>query len=214
MKFFLDTAMVDEIKTANDWGILDGVTTNPSLVYKSARPFKEVVKEIASIVNGPVSAEVTTLTAPEMVKQGLELSKIADNIFVKLPTTTEGVKACKALSAKKIPINATLIFSASQALIMAKAGASFVSPFIGRLDDVSEDGMQLIRDIRQIYDNYDIQTEILTASVRHPMHVVEAAKIGSDIATMPFKVMEQLFHHPLTDIGLDKFMADFKKSKA
>lgn len=213
MKFFLDTAMVEEIKTANEWGILDGVTTNPSLVYKSGRPFKDVVKEITSIVNGPVSAEVTTLTAPEMIKQGLELSKIADNIFVKLPTTTEGVKACKALSGKKIPINATLIFSASQALIMAKAGASFVSPFIGRLDDISEDGMQLIRDIRQIYDNYDIQTEILTASVRHPMHVVQAAKIGSDIATMPFKVMEQLFHHPLTDIGLEKFMADFKKTQ-
>lgn len=213
MKFFLDTAMVEEIKTANDWGILDGVTTNPSLVYKSGRPFKDVVKEICGIVDGPVSAEVTTLTSNEMVKQGLELSKIADNVFVKLPTTPEGVKACKALSAKKIPINATLIFSASQALVMAKAGASLVSPFIGRLDDISEDGMQLIRDIRQIYDNYDIQTEILTASVRHPMHVVEAAKIGSDIATMPFKVMEQLFHHPLTDIGLDKFMADFKKSK-
>ncbi len=213
MKFFLDTAIVDEIKKANEFGILDGVTTNPSLVYKSGRPFKDVLLDICKIVDGPVSAEVTTLTAPEMVKQGLELSKIHKNIVVKLPTTEEGVKACHQLAAKGVKINATLIFSASQALIMAKAGASYVSPFIGRLDDISEDGMVLIDDIREIYDNYEIKTEILAASIRHPMHIVECAKAGADIATMPYSVFQQLFKHPLTDSGLKKFMDDWDKAK-
>ncbi|MBI2445076.1 fructose-6-phosphate aldolase [Candidatus Micrarchaeota archaeon] len=213
MKFFLDTAMIDEIKAANEWGILDGVTTNPSLVYKSGRPFKDVLLDICKIVDGPISAEVTTLTAPEMVKQGTELAKIHKNIVVKLPTTVEGVKACKQLSEKGIKINSTLIFSASQALVMAKAGASYVSPFIGRLDDVSEDGMVLIDDIRDIFDNYEIKTEILAASIRHPMHVVECAKAGADIATMPYSVFQQLIKHPLTDVGLKKFMEDWEKAK-
>ncbi len=213
MKFFLDTAIVDEIRKANEFGILDGVTTNPSLVYKSGRPFKDVLLDICKIVDGPVSAEVTTLTAAEMVKQGLELAKIHKNIVVKLPMTEDGVKACKVLSGKKISINATLIFSASQALVMAKAGASYVSPFIGRLDDISEDGMVLIDDIREIFDNYEIKTEILAASIRHPMHVVECAKSGADIATMPYSVFQQLFRHPLTDSGLKKFMDDWAKSK-
>ncbi len=213
MKFFLDTAIVDEIRKANEFGILDGVTTNPSLVYKSGRPFKDVLVDICKIVDGPVSAEVTTLTAPEMVKQGLELSKVHKNIVVKLPMTEEGVKACKQLSDKGVKINATLIFSASQALIMAKAGASYVSPFIGRLDDISEDGMVLIDDIREIFDNYEIKTEILAASIRHPMHVVECAKAGADIATMPYSVFQQLFKHPLTDVGLKKFMDDWDKAK-
>ncbi len=213
MKFFLDTAIVDEIRKANEFGILDGVTTNPSLVYKSGRPFKDVLVDICKIVDGPVSAEVTTLTAPEMVKQGLELSKVHKNIVVKLPMTEEGVKACKQLSDKGVKINATLIFSASQALIMAKAGASYVSPFIGRLDDISEDGMVLIDDIREIFDNYEIKTEILAASIRHPMHVVECAKAGADIATMPYSVFQQLLKHPLTDVGLKKFMDDWDKAK-
>ena len=213
MKFFLDTAIVDEIRAANEWGILDGVTTNPSLVYKSGWPFKDVLLDICKIVNGPVSAEVTTLMATEMVKQGLELSKIHKNIVVKLPTTAEGVKACSQLSAKGVKINATLIFSASQALMMAKAGASFVSPFIGRLDDISEDGMQLIDDIREIYDNYEFKTEILAASIRHPLHVVQCAQAGADIATMPYSVFQQLIKHPLTDSGLKKFMEDWDKAK-
>ncbi len=213
MKLFLDTAMVDEIRTAQSWGVLDGVTTNPSLVYKSGRPFKDVLKEICGIVDGPVSAEVTTLTSAEMIKQGDGLSKIHKNIVVKLPTNEEGLKACKALSGKGIRVNMTLIFSASQALLVAKAGAAMASPFIGRLDDISQDGMQLIRDIRQIYDNYGFKTEILTASVRHPMHVVDAAKSGSDIATIPFKVFQQLIRHPLTDAGLAAFMADWAKAK-
>jgi len=213
MKFFLDTAIIDEIKAAHDWGILDGVTTNPSLVYKSGRPFKDVLLDICKIVDGPISAEVTTLTAAEMVKQGQELAKIHKNIVVKLPTTEEGVKACAQLSKKGIKINATLIFSASQALIMAKAGASYVSPFIGRLDDVSEDGMLLIEDIREIFDNYEFECEILAASIRHPTHVVECAKAGADIATMPFSVFKQLIHHPLTDVGLKKFMEDWEKAK-
>ncbi len=213
MKFFLDTAIIDEIKAANEWGILDGVTTNPSLVYKSGRPFKDVLLDICKVVDGPISAEVTTLTAPEMVKQGLELAKIHKNIVVKLPTTVEGVKACKQLSDKGVKINSTLIFSASQALVMAKAGASYVSPFIGRLDDVSEDGMVLIDDIRDIFDNYEIKTEILAASIRHPMHVVECAKAGADIATMPYSVFQQLIKHPLTDVGLKKFMEDWDKAK-
>ncbi|MBI5225741.1 fructose-6-phosphate aldolase [Candidatus Micrarchaeota archaeon] len=213
MKFFLDTAIVDEIRKANEFGILDGVTTNPSLVYKSGRPFKDVLTDICKIVDGPVSAEVTTLTAAEMVKQGLELAKIHKNIVVKLPMTEEGVKACKQLSGKGVKINATLIFSASQALVMAKAGASYVSPFIGRLDDISEDGMCLIDDIREIFDNYDIKSEILAASIRHPMHIVECAKAGADIATMPYTVFQQLFKHPLTDVGLKKFMDDWDKAK-
>ena len=213
MKLFLDTAIVEEIRTINAWGVLDGITTNPSLVYKSGRPFKEVLKEICAIVDGPVSAEVTTLTAPEMVKQGFELSKIHKNIVVKLPTNEEGLKACKALSGKGIPVNMTLIFSPSQALLVAKAGAAMASPFIGRLDDISQDGMQLIRDIRTIYDNYGFKTEILTASIRHPMHVVDAAIAGSDIATLPFKVFQQLIRHPLTDAGLKAFMEDWAKAK-
>lgn len=211
MKFFLDTASVSEIKTANDWGILDGVTTNPSLVFKEGRDFYTVVKEIASVVDGPVSAEVTAVDFDGMMKQGRDVAKLARNVVVKVPLTKEGIKACRALRAEDVAVNVTLCFSANQALIAAKAGASFVSPFVGRLDDRSEVGMDLIRDIRRIYDNYSFETEILTASVRHPIHVLEAARAGSDVATMPFKVMEQLFSHPLTDLGLKAFLDDWAK---
>jgi transaldolase len=213
MKFFLDTANVDEIREAAALGVLDGVTTNPSLVAKEGRDFVQVLKEIVSIVNGPISAEVTTTDPEEMVTQGRDLAKIHPNIVVKLPLTLEGLKACKRLRADDIHTNVTLCFSASQALMAAKAGASYVSPFIGRLDDISHEGMDLIRQIRVIYDNYDFRTEILAASIRHPMHVVEAALAGSDVATIPFGVLKQLIKHPLTDSGQDKFLADWAKTQ-
>jgi len=212
LKFFLDTANIAAIKDAAELGILDGVTTNPSLVAKEGKPFKKLLKEICSIVPGPVSAEVVATDLKGMVKEGRELSKIAPNIVVKLPTTRDGLKGCVVLTRAGIKVNMTLVFSAAQALLVAKAGAAFASPFIGRLDDISQIGMDLVRDIVDIYDNYDFATEVLVASVRHPVHVVEAALAGADVCTMPPAVLEQLFKHPLTDIGLAKFLADWKKT--
>jgi len=211
MKFFIDTANVDEIREAASLGILDGVTTNPSLVAKEGRDFHQVLREICSIVNGPISAEVTALDRDGMLEQGLELAKIHPNITIKVPLTKDGLQACKSLREKDIKVNVTLCFSPSQALMAAKAGASFISPFVGRLDDISHEGMDLIRQIRIIYDNYGYETEILAASIRSPMHVVESALAGADVATIPYKVVMQLIKHPLTDIGLEKFMADWKK---
>ncbi len=213
MKFFIDTANIDEIREASSLGIVDGVTTNPSLVAKEGRDFGQVLREIVSLVNGPISAEVTALDATGMVRQGRELAAIHPNVVVKIPLTKEGLKACKTLRSDDIPVNVTLCFSASQALLAAKCGASYVSPFVGRLDDVSEEGMDLIRTIRAIYDNYGFETEILAASIRHPLHVVDSALAGADVATMPFKVMMQLYEHPLTDVGLRKFLADWEKLK-
>jgi len=210
MKFFADTAEIDEIRELAASGLLDGVTTNPSLVHKSGRDFVEVVKEIAAVVKGPVSAEVVALDADEMLREAEILRKIADNITIKVPLTPDGLKACRALTADGTMVNVTLCFSAAQALLAAKAGATFISPFVGRHDDVSFDGMALIADIRLIYDNYDFPTEILVASVRHPMHVVEAAKIGADVMTAPPKIIWQLFKHPLTDAGIASFLKDWE----
>jgi len=210
MKFFADTAEIDEIRELAASGLLDGVTTNPSLVHKSGRDFVEVVKEIAAVVKGPVSAEVVALDADEMLREAEILRKIADNITIKVPLTPDGLKACRALTADGTMVNVTLCFSAAQALLAAKAGATFISPFVGRHDDVSFDGMALIADIRLIYDNYDFPTEILVASVRHPMHVVEAAKIGADVMTAPPKIIWQLFKHPLTDNGIASFLKDWQ----
>jgi transaldolase len=211
MKFFIDTADVAEIRKAHAMGVLDGVTTNPSLVAKTGRKFREVLEEICSIVDGPISAEVVSLDADEMIKEGKELAKIHENIVVKVPMTLDGLRATKALSSEGIGVNVTLIFSASQGLLAAKAGATYASPFIGRLDDISHEGMQLIADLVQIYDNYQLETQVLAASCRHPLHVVEAAKLGSHVATIPYSVIEQLVKHPLTDIGLKKFLADWEK---
>lgn len=213
MKFFLDTANLTEIREAVSLGILDGITTNPSLVAKEGMDFRELLQEICKIVDGPVNAEVVSLDAEGMIREGRELAKIHDNIAVKVPMIKEGVKALKTLSSEGIKVNVTLVFSPNQALIAAKARATFVSPFIGRLDDISETGMGLIADIVDIYANYDFETEVLVASIRHPLHVVEAAKLGADIATMPFKVFEQLIKHPLTDIGLERFLKDWEKAR-
>jgi transaldolase len=213
MKFFVDTADVAEIRDLADKGLLDGVTTNPSLVAKAGRDFIQTIREICAIVEGPVSAEVSALDAETMIAEGRKLAEIADNVTVKVPLTWDGLKACRTLSQAGIMVNVTLCFSANQALLAAKAGASFVSPFVGRLDDVGEDGMALIRDIRTIYDNYpDFGTEILAASLRHPRHVTEAALAGSDVATVPPAVLKQLVNHPLTDKGLAQFAADWKKT--
>jgi transaldolase len=212
MKFFIDTADVGEIRKAAEMGVLDGVTTNPSLVAKTGRKFREVLEEIVTIVDGPISAEVVSLDAKEMIAEGKELAKIHKNIVVKAPMTVEGLKATKALSSEGIKVNMTLIFSASQGLLAAKAGATYASPFIGRLDDISTDGMQLIADLVTIYDNYDYDTQVLAASIRHPMHVVECARVGAHVATLPYSVIEQLAKHPLTDIGLKKFLADWEKA--
>ncbi len=213
MKIFLDTASVKEIREAAGWGILDGVTTNPSLVAKEGRDFYEVVREICSIITGPVSAEVVSVTTDEMIKEGRDIMKRIDkpNVVIKIPIIREGLRAIKTLSSEGIKINTTLIFSSSQALLAAKAGASFVSPFVGRLDDVSHVGMDIVREIRAIFDNYDFKCEILAASIRNPLHVVDAATIGADIATMPFSVLESLVKHPLTDVGLQKFLKDWEK---
>ncbi|GKS56879.1 putative transaldolase [Nitrospira sp.] len=210
MKIFLDTANVKEIQEAADMGLLDGVTTNPSLVVKEGRSFRDMLEEICRIVDGPISAEVVSLDADSMVKEGRDLAKIHKNIVVKVPLIPEGLKATKKLASEGIRVNVTLCFSPTQALLAAKAGAWCVSPFIGRLDDVSADGMALIRQIVTIYENYDFQTYVLVASVRHPQHVVEAALAGGHIATMPYAVFQQLFKHPLTDIGLKKFLADWE----
>ena len=210
MKFFVDTADVDEIRELAATGLLDGVTTNPSLVAKSGRPFLEVIREICEIVDGPVSAEVTATDHSTMLSEGRKLAQLAGNVAVKVPLTPDGLKTCRALADDGVMVNVTLCFSPSQSILAAKAGAAFVSPFIGRLDDISRDGMGLIADIRVIYDNYEeFTTEILVASVRSPNHVAEAAKIGADVATIPPGVIRQLFNHPLTHKGLDAFLADW-----
>ncbi len=211
MKFFLDTANLKEIREAAALGILDGVTTNPSLVSKEGKPFKETILEILDVVPGPVSVEVVALDAEGMMKEAKEFAGWGDNVVIKLPTTREGVKACKALTDRGIKTNLTLCFSANQALLVAKAGASYVSPFLGRIDDISWDGMQLIRDIVQIYKNYNFGTQVLAASLRHPMHVVECAKAGAHVATMPAKVLDMMFKHPLTDRGIEQFLKDWEK---
>jgi transaldolase len=210
MKFFADTAEIAEIRELAQSGLLDGVTTNPSLVHKSGRNFLEVVGEIASVVSGPVSAEVVALDFDGMMREAAVLRKIADNIAIKVPLTPAGLKACKALTGDGAMVNVTLCFSAAQALLAAKAGATFISPFVGRHDDVGFNGMELIADIRLIYDNYDFPTQILVASVRHPIHVVEAAKIGADVMTAPPKIICQLFKHPLTDAGIASFLKDWE----
>lgn len=214
MKFFIDTANLDEIKKAESLGVIDGVTTNPSLVAKEGDiDFKTRIKEICEIVDGPVSAEVIGLKTEEMVAEARELAKIASNVVVKIPMTMEGLKAVKILSSEGIKTNVTLVFSANQALLAAKAGATFASPFIGRLDDRGHNGMELINEIVTIYDNYNLNTEIISASIRHPMHVKEAALAGADIATIPFDVIETLSKHPLTDIGIERFLADWNKTQ-
>ena len=211
MKFFIDTANTKEIKEAWDLGVIDGVTTNPSLISKENKKPRELLKEICEIVDGPVSAEAVSLKAEEMIEEAKELSKIHKNIVVKIPMTRDGLKATKKLSELKIKINVTLIFSPSQALLAAKAGATYVSPFVGRLDDISHYGMEIVNQILEIYDNYNFDTEIIVASIRNPLHVVEAARIGAHVATIPFFVIEQLLKHPLTDIGIAKFLKDWEK---
>lgn len=211
MQIFIDTANINEIKEAQKLGIIDGVTTNPTLLAKENKPQLEVLKEICSLVSGPVSAEVISLDCEGMVKEAQELAKIASNIVIKIPLTKEGLKAVKILSDKKIRSNVTLCFSPAQALLAAKAGADYVSPFVGRLDDISHVGMDLIRQIKTIYENYGFKTKIIVASVRNPLHVVESALMGADIATVPFYVIEQLLKHPLTDIGIQRFLEDYKK---
>jgi len=213
MKFFIDTANIDEIKEAASLGILDGVTTNPSLVSKEGKDFRKLLDEILKIVDGPVSAEVISTDYEGILKEGGDLAKIHKNIVVKIPLIKEGLKACKTLTADGIKVNVTLCFSPTQAILAAKAGATYISPFVGRLDDISTSGMDLISQIVQIYRNYNYKTEVLVASVRHPLHVVEAALIGADVCTIPFDVIKKMFNHPLTDIGLEKFLGDWKKLK-
>lgn len=211
MKFFIDTANIDEIRTAAEYGLIDGVTTNPSLISKTGKDFLTVLKEICQVVDGPISAEVVSTESTDMIKEARKLAKIHENIVVKIPMTLDGLKATRTLSQEGIGVNMTLIFSPIQALLAAKAGASFVSPFIGRLDDISHVGMDLVEQIVTIFDNYDFETEIIVASIRHPLHVLEAALLGADIATIPFNVLEQLTKHPLTDIGVERFLMDWKK---
>jgi transaldolase len=211
MRFFLDTANLDEIRAAHAWGILDGVTTNPTLVAKEGREHRDQIEAICSIVKGPVSVETTTTDAEGMIREGVEFATWAPNVVVKVPITPDGLRALRGLREKGIPVNVTLVFSLPQALLTAKAGATFVSPFVGRLDDAGNDGMQVVRDICAVYRNYPFETKVLAASLRHPMHVVEAALAGAHISTMPFKVMEQLFKHPLTDVGLEHFLADARR---
>lgn len=211
MKFFIDTANIAQIKEAASYGLLDGVTTNPSLVAKEGMDFKKLLEEILKIVDGPISAEVVATDYDGIMKEAIELAKIHKNIVVKVPLIKAGIKAVKALYEEEIKTNVTLCFSASQALLAAKAGATYISPFVGRLDDISHDGMDLIKQIIQIYKNYNYKTQVLVASIRHPLHLVDAAMMGADVATMPFDVIEKLFKHPLTDIGLEKFLSDWKK---
>lgn len=213
MKIFIDTANVDEIKKINDLGILDGVTTNPSLIAKEGRDFLEVIKEITSIVKGPVSVEVTATDSAGMVKEARKYAKLAENIVIKIPMGAEGLRATKQLAADKIPVNMTLIFSANQALLAAKAGARYVSPFVGRLDDIGNSGMMVLAEILEILDNYDYECEVISASIRHPMHVIESAELGAHIATIPFAVLDKMMCHPLTDIGLERFLKDWEKLK-
>lgn len=213
MKFFVDTAEIDDIRDLADTGLVDGVTTNPSLIHKSGREFLEVIAQICDIVDGPVSAEVAATDYETMLAEGRKLAQIANNVAVKVPLTPDGLKTCRALSQGGIMVNVTLCFSANQALLAAKAGARFISPFVGRLDDIATDGMELIADICEIYANYpDFPTEVLVASVRHPIHVLEAAKLGADVATVPPGVLRQMFHHPLTEKGLAAFVADWQKT--
>ncbi len=211
MKFFIDTANVKEIREAASLGVVDGVTTNPSLVAKEGRDFRKVIEEICSIVDGPISAEAVSLEADKMVAEAAELAKIHKNIVVKLPMTKDGLKATKVLAGQGIKVNMTLVFSPMQALLAAKVGAAYVSPFVGRLDDISHYGMDLVRQVVTIYDNYGYETEVIVASIRNPLHVVDAALAGAHISTIPFGVIDQLVKHPLTDIGLNKFLADWKK---
>jgi transaldolase len=211
MKFFIDTANIEEIKKANELGMVDGVTTNPTLVSKEGREFKGLIKEICDIVDGPVNAEVVSVEAEGMIKEGKDLAGLADNIVVKIPLIEEGLKAVNVLAQEGIKTNVTLCFSAVQALMAAKAGAAYISPFVGRLDDICTEGMELAEQIIAIYDNYGFETEVIVASIRNPIHVLDAALMGADIATIPYKVIQQLIKHPLTDIGLDKFLADWKK---
>jgi len=211
MKFFIDTANIDEIKKGLELGMVDGVTTNPSLISKEQRPFKDILADICALVDGPISAEVISLEADGMVTEGRELAAIHKNIVIKVPMTEEGLKAVKRLSAENIKTNVTLIFSSTQALLAAKAGATYVSPFVGRIDDISLDGMELVGDIMTIFANYSLPTEVIVASVRSPQHVAQSALIGADIATIPYKVIAQLAKHPLTDIGMEKFLADWEK---
>ena len=210
MKMFIDTANVDEIRAANDLGVICGVTTNPSLIAKEGRDFVEVVKEITSIVDGPISAEVISLEADEMVKEAVELAKIHHNIVIKIPMCAEGLKATKVLTEKGIKTNVTLIFSSAQALLAARAGATYVSPFLGRLDDIGQNGMTLIEEIVDIFTMHDIKTEIIAASIRNPIHVIEAARAGSDIATIPYSIIKQMINHPLTTAGIERFLKDWE----
>ncbi|MCZ6816079.1 MAG: fructose-6-phosphate aldolase [Planctomycetota bacterium] len=214
MKFYLDTANLDQIRAGAELGLVDGITTNPSLIAKEGMDFKTLVGKICEIIPGPVSAEVVATERDAMLKEARELAKVADNIIVKLPTIPEGVKALKRCVDEGIKVNMTLCFQPSQALIVAKIGATFCSPFLGRLDDIGHDGMTVLEEIRLIYDNFGLQTKILAASLRHPLHVVQAAKIGADIATMPYAVFDKLLDHPLTDIGLERFLADWKKTQS
>ncbi|MBW1911898.1 MAG: fructose-6-phosphate aldolase [Deltaproteobacteria bacterium] len=211
MKFFIDTANIEEIKKANDLGLLDGVTTNPTLVAKEGKEFKLLIKEICGIVDGPVSAEVVSTDTEGMIKEARDLAGLAENIVIKIPLIKDGLRAVKTLAGEGIKSNVTLCFSPVQALMAAKAGAAYISPFVGRLDDLSQRGMELVEQIEMIYDNYGFDTEIIVASIRNPVHVLDAALMGADIATIPYKVMEQLIKHPLTDIGLENFLADWKK---
>jgi len=213
MKFFLDTANPEEIREVASWGILDGVTTNPTLVAKEKKGFRELITEICRLVSGPVSVECVSSKCEDLVTEARELASIAPNVVIKIPVTIEGLKATKMLRAEGIRVNMTLIFSPSQAILAAKAGAAFVSPFIGRLDDISHDGLELVEQIVTIFNNYGFDTEVIVASVRHPLHVVEAALIGADIVTVPYAVMEKLVRHPLTDTGLEKFLQDWAKVK-
>jgi transaldolase len=213
MKFFIDTANIEEIRKGVAMGMVDGVTTNPSLIAKEKRPFEEILREICETVDGPISAEVVSLEAEGMLAEGRKLAALHDNIVIKVPMIVEGLKAVKQFAAEGIKTNVTLVFSATQALLAAKAGATFVSPFVGRLDDISLTGMDLVSDIMTIYDNYGYQTEVIVASIRNPVHVLDAALIGADIATIPFQVITQLAKHPLTDAGIEKFLADWEKRK-
>ncbi|MEA3241524.1 MAG: fructose-6-phosphate aldolase [Pseudomonadota bacterium] len=213
MEFFIDTANLEEIRRASEYGLVDGVTTNPSLVAKEGRDFVEMIMEISRLVPGPISAEVISLEAEGMIEEAEKLAGLGNNIVIKIPMTAEGLKAVKVLADKGIKTNVTLIFSPLQALLAAKAGASYVSPFVGRLDDIATDGMDLVQRIALIFDNYGYQTKIIVASIRHPMHVLAAAEMGADVATIPFKVMMQLAKHPLTDIGIERFMADWQQSQ-
>jgi transaldolase len=212
MQFFLDTAEIAEIQQALEWGMVDGITTNPSLIAKAGKPYLKTVQEIAKLVPGPVSGEVLAMDYPTIMDQGKRLSDLAENVVVKVPLVPDGLRAVRSFAEQGIRTNVTLCFSAAQALLAAKAGAAYISPFVGRLDDVGQDGMDLIEQIVTMYQNYDFQTKVLVASVRHPIHVVQAGMLGADVVTLPFKVLEQLYKHPLTDVGLERFLSDWQKT--